>query len=183
MLSAVNSGKYNFKEIKEFDLSLIRFDIAVRKMCEQNICGKYGNNHMCPPGVKGMEQWKEDILLFEKGMVVTKVYPLKRKYDMNAMLEGIKDFQKTLLTCREDVHSRFPEMKTLFLGAGSGVICRECTYADEAPCRFPEKAFPSIEACGIDVMSLSKSVGVKYNNGKNTVTYLGVILYSRKKTL
>jgi hypothetical protein len=48
---------------------------------------------------------------------------------------------------------------------------------DGEPCRFPEKAISSVEACGIDVMSLSKSAGVRYNNGKNTVTYIGAVLY------
>jgi predicted metal-binding protein len=96
---------------------------------------------------------------------------------MKAMFEGIKDFQKTLARLKKDLAGEFPEKRLLFLGAGSCFICKKCTYTDGKPCRFPEKAFPSVEACGIDVMSLSKSAGVKYNNGKKTVTYIGVILY------
>ena len=178
MLSELSIAKYDFKEVKAFDRNLIRFDAAVRKMCEQNSCGKYGNNHMCPPAIKGMDEWKADILSFESAILVTKVYSLKSKFDMKSMLEGVVDFQKTLLTFREDFETHFPGKKNLILGAGSCVICDECSYTEGKPCRFPDKAFPSIEACGVDVMSLSKSVGVKYNNGKNTVTYLGVILYS-----
>ena len=62
------------------------------------------------------------------------------------------------------------------LGAGSCSLCEKCTYPD-APCRFPQKAKRSMEACGIDVVSLSKSCGINYTNGANTVTYFSVIYF------
>jgi len=169
--------KYNFKECKEFDLSSIRIDQAVRNLCRQNACGQYGKNHMCPPAIKDIEEWKKEILSYKNGVIVTKVYQTKNSFDMEAMFEGMADFQKTLVRLKEDLRDEFPEKRFLFLGAGSCSICKTCTYPEGEPCRFPEKAFPSIEACGMDVMSLSKSAGVKYNNGRNTITYIGVILY------
>jgi predicted metal-binding protein len=66
----------------------------------------------------------------------------------------------------------------LLLGAGACMICEKCTYPDSESCRLPHKAVPSLEACGIDVMRLSRQVGVKYHNGKNTVTYFGVVLHN-----
>ena len=169
--------KYNFKEYKEFDLSLIRFDPAVRNLCSQNACGQYGKNHMCPPAIKDIKEWKKEILSYKKGIVVTKVYQTKNNFDMKAMFEGMADFQKTLVRLKKDLLDEFPEKRLLLLGAGSCSICKKCTHMEGKPCRFPEKAFPSVEACGIDVMSLSKTAGVKYNNGRNTMTYIGVILY------
>jgi predicted metal-binding protein len=62
------------------------------------------------------------------------------------------------------------------LGAGSCSLCEECTYPD-APCRFPEQARRSMEACGIDVVTLSKENNIRYFNGANTVTYFSVLLY------
>jgi predicted metal-binding protein len=169
--------KYNFREYKKFDLSLIRFDQVVRNICRQNACGQYGKNHMCPPAIKDVKEWEKEILSYKNGVIVTKVYETKNSFDMKSMFEGIVDFQKTLATLKEDLADEFSGERYLLLGAGSCFICKKCTYMDGAPCRFPEKAFPSIEACGIDVMSLSKSAGVRYNNGKNTVTYIGVVLY------
>jgi predicted metal-binding protein len=169
--------KYDFKEYKAFDLNLIRIDQAVRNICKQNACGQYGRNHMCPPAIKDIKEWEKEILSYKNAIIVTKVYQTKGRYDMKAMFDGIKDFQKTLVRLKEDLIGRFPDQRLLLLGAGSCFICKKCTYRDGKPCRFPGKAFPSVEACGIDVMSLSKSAGVKYNNGKNTVTYIGVLLY------
>jgi predicted metal-binding protein len=169
--------KCNFKEYKEFDSNSVRFDQAVRNICRQNACGQYGKNHMCPPAIKDIKEWKEEILSYKNAIIVTKVYQTKNKFDMKSMFEGIVDFQKTLIGLKEDLVDEFPEKRVLLLGAGSCFICKKCTYTDGEPCRFPEKAFPSVEACGIDVMSLSKSAGVRYNNGENTVTYIGVVLY------
>lgn len=173
----ISLEKYNFKEYKEFNVGLIKFDQAVRNICKQNACGQYGKNHMCPPATKDIKEWEKEILLYKSAVIVTKVYQTKGSYDLKAWFEGIVDFQKTLIGLKEDLTNEFPENKYLFLGAGSCFICKKCTYMDGEPCRFPEKAFPSVEACGIDVMSLSKSAGVKYNNGENTITYIGVILY------
>jgi len=170
-------GKYDFKEHKEFDVNSIRFDQAVRNICKQNACGQYGKNYMCPPAIKDIKEWEEEILSYKNAVIVTKVYQTKNKFDMKSMFEGIADFQKILIRLKEDLADEFPEKRVLLLGAGSCFLCKKCAYTDGEPCRFPEKVFPSVEACGVDVMSLSKSAGVRYNNGENTVTFIGVVLY------
>ncbi len=169
--------KYNFKEYKRCDVNSIRFDPVVRKICSQNACGHYAKSHMCPPAIKDVKEWKKEILSYKNAVIVAKVYQTKNKSDMKSMLEGIVDFQETLIGLKDDLADEFHGEKYLVLGAGSCFICKTCTYRDGEPCRFPEKAFPSVEACGVDVKSLCKSAGVKYNNGENTVTYIGVVLY------
>lgn len=176
-LNKMHLEKYNFHEQKEFDVSLIRIDPAVREMCAKNACGQYGKNHMCPPAIKGITEWKKEILSYKNGILLTKVYPLKNKSDFRAMTDGMVDFQKSLAAAREELIKQNPDKKYLFLGAGFCRICKECAMKNGEPCRYPEKAFPSLEACGIDVTSLSKTAGVNYNNGVNTVTYFGAILY------
>jgi predicted metal-binding protein len=169
--------KYGFKEFKDFDIGMIVFDPLVRKICQQNACGHFGKNHMCPPAVKEIEACEKEIRSFRHAVIVTKVYPTVSSYDMQGWLNGIADFQKTLRKLNKDLASVFPEKKHLVLGAGACCVCEQCTYPDGAACRFPEKALCSVEACGIDVMRLSKRAGVNYNNGKNTVTYIGALFY------
>ena len=53
--------KYGFTEYREFDINLITIDQTVRDLCKQNTCGQYNRNHMCPPAIKGIEEWKEEI--------------------------------------------------------------------------------------------------------------------------
>lgn len=173
----LNTEKYNLKEFKEFDISQIKIDPEVRNMCRQNVCGQYGRNHMCPPAIKDITEWEKKISAYKKGVILTKVYQIENSYDITAMMEGIIDFRNLFIEIKEDIKIKYPYKKLLLLGAGACLICDKCAYLDSEPCRFPKKAFPSVEACGIDVMRLSKSAGVQYYNGKNTVTYIGVILY------
>ena len=41
----------------------------------------------------------------------------------------------------------------------------------------PEKLFPAFEGHGIVVAEVAKLAGINYINGKDTVTYLGMLLY------
>ena len=90
------------------------------------------------------------------------------------MLSGIADFRNRLIKLRND----FPEgIKHMILGAGYCPLCKKCSYIDGVKCKRPNDAFISMEACGIDVMRLMKENKLKYNNGKNTVTYIGAVIY------
>ena len=173
----LTSEKYGFREHREFDPALITIDPAVRGMCKQNACGQYGKNHMCPPAIKDIDEWKKEIDVFKEAVIVTKVYNVESSFDFKSMLDGMADFQKTLLKLKKDIAVKLPEKELFLLGAGACSICEKCSLIDGEPCLFPDKAFPSLEACGIDVIKLSRDVGVNYNNGKNTVTYLGVVLH------
>ena len=115
---------------------------------------------------------------FDRAMMVSKVYIMENKYDMKAMFEGAKDFEISLRKTIESVEKEYPDVNVMILGAGPCMYCKKCSNLDGLPCVHPDKAYPSVEACGIDVMSLSKDTGIKYNNGTNTVTYLGLVLYS-----
>ena len=54
--------------------------------------------------------------------------------------------------------------------------CSECTYPD-APCRFPHLLHHSLEGYGFVVNKLATEAGVRYNNGANTVTYFGALIF------
>jgi predicted metal-binding protein len=68
--------------------------------------------------------------------------------------------------------------KVLHLGAGGCGVCEVCAKRTGEPCRFPEKAMPSLEAYCINVSELARAAGMKYVNGQNTVTYFGAVLFT-----
>jgi predicted metal-binding protein len=65
----------------------------------------------------------------------------------------------------------------MLLGAGSCQLCPSCSYVDGEPCRRPDDMIVSLEACGINVMSLMKVNNLPYYGGKNTVTYIGGLAF------
>jgi predicted metal-binding protein len=90
------------------------------------------------------------------------------------MMAGMKDFKLVAHKLEEEVRPELPEYLMLS-NEGCGQ-CETCTYPD-APCRFPGKAHGSLEGYGIYVTKLAKQIGMGYNNGPNTVTYFGALLY------
>ena len=54
--------------------------------------------------------------------------------------------------------------------------CAKCTYPDQ-PCRFPDKAFTSMEAYGLLVTDVCKSADTPYYYGRNTVTFTSCVLF------
>lgn len=49
--------------------------------------------------------------------------------------------------------------KAFVMLAGPCALCKECGKVEEIPCRFPAKARPSMEACGIDVFQTARNSG------------------------
>ena len=156
----------------------IVFTENVRQLCEANACGTYGKKWVCPPGVGTTEECKAKILAFNDILVFTTLHELEDSFDFEGMMEGKSRHNEI---CQEVIayFKEFYPDDILILAAEGCDKCAQCTYPD-APCRFPEETYPSIESYGAEVNRLAKTVGVNYINGSNTVTYFGCICYNKK---
>ncbi len=153
----------------------ISFSEEVRSLCEMNSCGHYNRSWVCPPGVGTYEACRDRILSFKEAFVFTSKHDLEDSFDFEGMMAG-KDKHNEIC---EAVLNTFRQHYTgnCLVLAGEGCSrCAACTYPD-APCRFPEKAFPSIESYGAQVNKLAATLGINYINGANTVTYFGCICF------
>jgi predicted metal-binding protein len=68
--------------------------------------------------------------------------------------------------------------KAFGLGAGPCYFCRRCAV-EEKQCRYPERARPAMEACGIDVYSTAKKTGFPIEvvrTRRQCPNYYGLIL-------
>jgi len=148
----------------------ISFSPELLKACESNVCGKYNRCWTCPPAVGSLEL-REKITAFSSAFVFTTMAALDDSFDYEGMMRA-KDAHDRLTA---EMHGRFGAANPVF-GAGGCTICAACAYPE--PCRFPGKAYPSIEAAGINVTELSRAAGLRYHNGANTVTYFSMILFN-----
>jgi predicted metal-binding protein len=149
----------------------------VRKLCAQNKCGQYNRSWTCPPAVQSFEAFRDRIALFNTLLIVYQVYNIKSSFDWRGMMAGGVDFKGRLLALKKEIQVLEPPLDFLTLGAGGCRLCDPCAYVDGEPCRKPDDAIVSLEACGIDVMRLMKDNGLRYYNGKNTVTFIGGIFH------
>lgn len=155
----------------------IHFSDEVRKYCEMNSCGKYGTNWACPPGVGPVSELREKAQKYQKGLLIQTVHSLKNSFDLKGMMAGGSEHEQVMRSLLPLFKEKYDLTDTLLLGAGFCTVCEKCTYKEGQPCRFPDKALASLEAYGIDVMKLVKSYNIPYNNGPDTVSYVGIILF------
>ena len=155
----------------------IVLDKAFRKMCEANACGVYGRCYMCPPDVGDADTLMAEIGEYDYALVHQTVSELEDSFDFEGMVEA-KKRSYPLSQALRSVFSEAGIEKVLHLGAGGCGVCESCSKQSGEPCRFPEKAMPSLEAYCINVSELARAANMKYINGQNTVTYFGAVLFS-----
>jgi len=95
------------------------------------------------------------------------------------MTQGLLDFKQLVDRYQQKLAGVLPEF--LLLSNEGCKRCRTCTYPD-APCRFPERLHHSLEGYGFIVSELAKAAGMHYNNGANTVTFFGALLFSENQS-
>ena len=172
-------------EYAEIPVAALVFSRELLKSCETNVCGHYNSSWTCPPAVGTLEEQRDKILSYTNAFVFTTKHDLEDSFDYEGMTNGKElhtvltlEFRNKLAINGKDdcVFSPFP-----VYGAGSCPICVSRTEnagcAFPNPCLFPDKKISSIEAAGINVTELSKTAGITYNNGPNTVTYFSMVLY------
>jgi len=155
----------------------LKFSEEFRTLCQQNACGKYGTNWMCPPAVGTFEASKAKVLRFAEGVVFQTVYRLEDSFDYDGMVRAGEIHERLFRRLLEHIQRDVAYAELLPLNAGECKACRHCTYPDGKPCRSPDKAVASIEAHGIDVNALVTHCGIPYNHGPDTVALVGLFLF------
>lgn len=156
----------------------IPFQPSLRKYCENNRCGSFGKNYMCPPLVGPIDKLIERAKKYENGLIFQLVSPLEDSFDVEGMEAAAQNFDRLLQKIADYARKECKLERILLLGAGGCRQCEKCAALTHEPCRHPEYAFSSLEAYGIHVATLLGKVNIPYINGENTVSYAGVLLFS-----
>ena len=162
------------------DASVIQYSKEFRQLCAQNKCGFYDKNWMCPPAVGTFDGLKEKASRYKYGLVFQTVHKLSKRFDFIGMKDAARIHEEVARKVHDHIIHRTDIKDVLPLGVGPCKFCKTCTYVDGEACRFPDKAMASVESYGIDVGNLLKACGIPYHNGKDTVSYVGCILFNDK---
>ena len=166
---ALDSG---FTHAVPLDTTTISLKQEVRDMCK-NGCQQYARRWSCPPGCGSLNELREMICHYKKGILVQTVTELEDEFDWDGMIKAQNRHQEHFHLFLEKLCAFNPEF--LPLGTGCCMICKTCSYPD-APCRFPQKRISSMEACGMIVSEVCRQNRLKYYYGPNTVTYVACVL-------
>lgn len=134
----------------------------VRLKCQFG-CGCYGQCLVCPPFTPSPEQMRKVLDAYCRAILIH----FDRETDIKA---AVADLERSIFLCGA--------WKAFGLGAGPCYFCKDCPV-EEKQCRHPERARPSMEACGIDVFSTVKKLGFPIDVIRTTrqcPNYYGLIL-------
>ena len=162
-----------FSHIAPLKCSTIELLPEVRQMCEANTCGMYGKRWSCPPGCGTLEDCRAKINQYQAGILVQTVGELEDSMDGETMMETEALHKQNFYAMEKLLRETYPDM--LAIGAGCCTKCETCTYPDE-PCRFPKKAFSSMEAYGMLVTQICKANDMTYYYGPCTIAYTSCYL-------
>ena len=162
-----------FTHVGQLNMGALEFLPAVRDMCSADRCHKYGKSWTCPPGCGTLEEVAARASTYSRGVLLQTTVRLEDDFDIEAMQQGEADQKKAFAAFVEQLRQEYPAC--LPMATGGCTLCPQCTYPD-APCRFPEKAIPSMESYGLLVSKVCEKSGLPYYYGPQTLTYTGCVL-------
>ena len=163
-----------FTRREKLDPGSLRHYDDVRKICETNQCGFYDKYWSCPPGCGTAAELKKKISRYSDGIIVQTVGALQDSFDWEGMQAAKAVHNESFRKMRESLSAE--GYSFLPINTGGCSLCKECTYPSSS-CRHPDKMSVSMSAYGFDVSRICKSCGIPYNNGPNTVGYIGCFLF------
>lgn len=161
-----------FETVAVMDAGTIELKEEVRAMCAEDKCKVYGHNWTCPPACGDLDYCRSVVGRFKEGVIFETVGELEDSLDYEGMMDAGKLHRERLTDFAVKVKEICPE--AVCLGAGGCTVCKTCNYPE--PCRFPDKAFSSMEAYGMVVSEVCTANQVPYYHGQNTITYVGCCL-------
>lgn len=162
-----------FSHVGALDCSTIELRPEVRETCEKNTCHRYGKCWSCPPGCGSLEDCAAVVHSYQRGIIVQTVGELEDELDGETMMETEALHKEHFLAMEKELREIYPKMRPL--GAGSCTKCKVCTYPD-APCRFPDQSFASMEAFGMLVTQVCSANHMQYYYGPCTIAYTSCFL-------
>ncbi|HOW83700.1 MAG TPA: DUF2284 domain-containing protein [Spirochaetota bacterium] len=127
-------------EAKIIEASSIATAEWVRLKCQFG-CSGYKSSYCCPPHSPTPEQTRRALDCYAKAILLHS--------------PGLGKLSKIAVSLEREIFLA-GYYKALALGSGPCSLCRTCP---EEGCRHPEKARPSMEACGIDVYQTARNNG------------------------
>lgn len=145
----------------------------VRDMCAADKCRAYGKNHTCPPYCGSLEDCREQLRCYSRGILVQTVGNTRKAIDTKAYRETEQRHLIQFYALADAIRAVYPN--ALCLGTGGCRICGTCAWPE--PCRFPDKACASMEAYGLFVTQVCRDNDLQYHYGERTVTYTACVLF------
>ena len=141
------------KEVRIIDVRQVVVSHWVRLKCQYG-CGAYNTRLTCPPFSPTPEETTKMLSEYSWGLLYT--------FNFQGSIELERKQRRKMRKFAANLERRMfldGFYKAFALTAGPCNLCKKCDTS--SPCKYPEYARPSMEACGIDVYKTLENVGLK----------------------
>ncbi len=162
--------------IREIEIDKIKITQTVRDYCARNKCGQYGANFMCPPYVGDIEDFKKKLRTYDAGFIVVVKDKVNNPDDMEEFYKPAYRLHEIMLELEKEAKKLGFKNSYALIG-GNCKLCKICNAKlGIKECKYPDKARPSLEAMGIDVIDTCRRIGINIEFRKDEVTWVGLDL-------
>jgi len=169
------SHEIGFEEACYIDIASLCPKHEVRDMCSADKCRVYGKSWSCPPACGSIERCGEKIRSYGGGILLQTVGSIADAFDSEGINSALKLNSRRFSALYRQMKSFYPDC--LPLSAGPCTRCLVCTYPS-SPCRYPDKAYSSMEAYGLLVSEVCLKNGVPYYRGEKFISFTSCILFT-----
>ncbi|MGX8775162.1 MAG: DUF2284 domain-containing protein, partial [Bacillota bacterium] len=140
------AAEADLHEIAPYEIGELEFEGWVRDFC--GTCPQRNRTWACPPAVGTLDECRERCLSYSNMLLFDRVYPITSSFDSEGIQNAMNHFKDTV--------DRFSELvkplvgRCMFLANEGCSRCGECTWPD-APCRFPDMLYHTIEGYGFNI--------------------------------
>lgn len=162
-----------FTRAAVLDVAALQPRQDIRDMCAADKCRAYGKNWTCPPHCGTLEDCSRILKRYSHGILLQTAGKLSKTIDTRGMRRVEEEHLARFREFCAGIRKVYPD--ALCLGTGGCRICGSCAFPE--PCRFPEKACPSMEGYGLFVTQVCRDAGVPYFYGEKTIAYTACVLF------
>lgn len=166
--------KGEFTNAVFMDVAELSFEPALRKYCEENVCGNYDNNYACPPYCGTPKEMEEKAKKYKRALVLQSIRQVEDIMDAEQTMEVRKIHNQKMLNFIKEMAAN--DVKGLPIMAGPCALCVNCEQIKNRPCRFPEKLASCLSAYCINAEKMAKTCKIPYRCGKNQVAFFSMYL-------
>jgi predicted metal-binding protein len=161
---------------RKFDPKLLVPEQRIRDLCNEDKCGNYGKHYMCPPHVGTLDEIREKLSGFQRGVLLQYSEPLDVRNDGEGLMRTKLDFHEKILQLEGMLNDEGVAPVWGMIG-GSCELCQPCLAATGDPCPHLEKARMSLESVAVDVIALLDRFGLDSEFHRDRITWAGCILF------
>ncbi len=166
-------------ECRFISASLLVPEERIRRYCYQDKCGCYDRHLMCPPRTGTVSEVAKKLQDFISGLVIQ----YAEKIDVPEDSEGVRrtklKLHHIILEAEKFLQKKIGPRSSWGLIGGTCALCDECAGFRRAGCVDPDRARVSMEALGIDVLGLLKTLHLDNKFYRDKITWTGIVLMDR----